>query len=445
MEEINLREVSIFFLKRLWLIIILTIIFTMFGYFYITEIETPLYQSYTTLILTKSDTQDEITQTELQINEQLVSSYSEIIKSKKILRKIIVNLQLNYSIVELSEKINVSNVADTSLIKISVTDENPNRAASIANQIAEVFSKEIIDIFNINNVKIIDVAEASNVPYNTQIIKQTIIFSIIGLIISAGIVFLLYYFDSTIKSYDTVGEKIQLPVLGLISKSSRKRKRKLITSFSPKSRLSEELRTIRTNLQFSIANKEFKSILITSSIPSEGKSFVSSNLAIIFAETYKKVLLVDCDMRKGRQHEIFGISNTNGLSDLLLSDSEKNYANYVKKTNVKNLSIITRGHIPSNPGELLNSDKNKRLLEVLSDAYDLIIYDCVPVNGLSDSIIMSNIVDEVFIVCCIGYTPIKLLKNTKKALVNTPLAGIIINKIPSLGKHYYDRYYYGRK
>lgn len=220
-------------------------------------------------------------------------------------------------------------------------------------------------------------------------------------------------------------------------------KRELIVDHDPKSSLSESIKNIRTNLQFSSIDGQVKNILVTSSTSGEGKSFISANLAVAFAKLGSNVLIVDCDMRLGRQHEIFGVSNSNGLSNLLIDDIDKNYENYIQQTDVKNVSVLTRGIVPPNPSELLASEKNKHLMELLSKKFDYIIWDCVPVIGLTDSIIMAPLVDKIVVVATYKKTPIEVLKNTNTALdkFKDKIAGVVLNGIPFKGNHYYSSYY----
>lgn len=220
-------------------------------------------------------------------------------------------------------------------------------------------------------------------------------------------------------------------------------KSELIVDFDPKSSLSESIKNIRTNLQFSSIDEQVKNILVTSSAANEGKSFISANLAVAFAKLGSNVLIVDCDMRLGRQHEIFGVSNANGLSNLLIDDIDNNYESYIQKTNIKNVSVLTRGIVPPNPSELLASTKNRHLIELLSKKFDYIIWDCVPVVGLTDSIIMAPLVDKIVIVATYKKTPIEVLKNANIALdkFKDKIAGVVLNKVPFKGNHYYSSYY----
>lgn len=218
----------------------------------------------------------------------------------------------------------------------------------------------------------------------------------------------------------------------------------LVVEANPKSSVSEAIKAIRTNLQFSSIDKKLKTVLVTSSMPGEGKSFISCNLATAFVQDGNKVLLVDCDMRKGRQHKVFQVSNEKGLSTLLLGPiNASNVKSFVQRTKINNLDILTMGIVPPNPSELLNSANMKNLIDLLSKEYDLVIFDGVPVNGLTDSVIMSKLVDEVVVVTAMKQTPIELLEQTKKTLeaVDANVAGVIVNKVPNKnGGYYYGNY-----
>ena len=195
-------------------------------------------------------------------------------------------------------------------------------------------------------------------------------------------------------------------------------KSELIVEKKPKSTISEDIRTIRTNLEFSLVD-DAKTIMITSSVPGEGKSFISSNLAAAFAQNNKKVLLIDCDMRLGRTHKIFEISNKKGLSNLILKlDDDTAYEEYIQKTDVKNLFVIPRGMVPPNPSELLSSKRFVKIIKDLKKVFDQIILDSVPVNGLSDALVISKTADKVLIVSRYSKTDIADLENTRRSLEN---------------------------
>ena len=211
----------------------------------------------------------------------------------------------------------------------------------------------------------------------------------------------------------------------------------------PKSHVSEAIRTLRTNLEFTFVGNEKNVILITSSMPGEGKSFISANLAASFSMIDCKTILIDADMRKGRQHKIFNVSNARGYSNLLIDDFKNNYSSYIKNTEVKNLYLLTCGTVPPNPSELLNSDRNKELFKFLTSKFDIVIFDGVPCNGLPDSAIMSTLTDKTLIVSAENVTPKSLLENTRKSILNvgSNVSGIILNKINMKNNKYYGKYY----
>ena len=219
-------------------------------------------------------------------------------------------------------------------------------------------------------------------------------------------------------------------------------KDELIVFSKPKSNISEDIRTIRTNLKFT-ANDDAKVLLVTSSVPGEGKSFISSNLAAAFAQTGEKVLLVDADLRLGRVHKIFNQSAAKGFSNMLISGTSEDLPEYIKKTTIPNLYIVSRGTVPPNPSELLNSSSCKKLVNIFRENFDRVIFDGVPVNGLPDSLVLANLVDRVIIVTTIGYTSIDELNQTKKALeqIDANIAGVVLNKAPTTKRGKYSNYY----
>ena len=220
-------------------------------------------------------------------------------------------------------------------------------------------------------------------------------------------------------------------------------KDELVIQTKPKSNISEDIRTIRTNLQFTSSDEESKVILITSSIPGEGKSFISSNLATAFSQTGESTLLIDCDLRLGRVHKIFGVSNDKGFSNLLVGQNVVDCAEYIKKTSIPDLYVIPRGTIPPNPSELLNSSNTKKIINFLRENFDHIIFDGPPINGLPDSLVMAQLVDRVVLVTTVGYTKIDELNEAKKALekIDANIAGIIVNKTPGTKRGKYSNYY----
>ena len=225
------------------------------------------------------------------------------------------------------------------------------------------------------------------------------------------------------------------------------KKKDLAINRNPKSIFAESIKGIRTNIAFSsLDDKEVKIIINTSPEAGDGKSFITANLAAAYAQEGKKVLLIDADLRRGRQHEIFEIMNvtSGGYTNLILNYHPKiSLSKYIFPTFDKNIDLLPTGPTPPNPVELLASENNKKLLERLRTKYDLILMDCPPTVGLSDAIILSTLSDVNLVTVSVKKTKMENLERTKKAFdqANTKIDGVILNKDQLKGNKYYNYYY----
>lgn len=228
MEEIDLKELFEFIKKKIGLLITITVVICLLGCVYGLFIQKPMYKSYTTIILGGNETtaSQTITQSDITLNKNLVDTYAEIVKSRRVLKQVIAELDLEETYEELSNKISVSSVNNTEIIKITVVDSNPIEAKNVANVTANFFSKEVVKLYNMNNVNVLDEANEANEPYNINISKQVIIYFFIGIIIALSILFIIFYFDRTIKSVEQVEQKIKLPILGGVEEYKKGGKRK---------------------------------------------------------------------------------------------------------------------------------------------------------------------------------------------------------------------------
>ncbi len=220
MEELDLKElVGIFWNKKIQIILIV-LIFAIIGFIYTIGFTTPKYSSSTTLVLASQqknqESADAITTTDVTLNSKLVSTYSELVKSKNVIRQVKSNLNIDESENTLKNNVKVSSVKDTELIEITVTNESPINAAKIANETAKVFTDKIKEIYNIDNVQVVDVAEPASTPSNINHKKDIVIFAFIGLVVAAGYVLVLNMFDTTIKTAEEIEKEFKLPVLASI-------------------------------------------------------------------------------------------------------------------------------------------------------------------------------------------------------------------------------------
>lgn len=217
--------------------------------------------------------------------------------------------------------------------------------------------------------------------------------------------------------------------------------RHLITQLNPRSSISEQYRTIRTNLNFTSVDNELRSILITSSSMDEGKSLTAANLAIVYAQQGRKVLLVDADLRKPTVHYTFRLNNLRGLTNILVT--KEGLETVTQISSMDNLDVITSGPIPPNPSELLSSNKMKSFLEEVLNIYDVIIFDTPPVLAVTDAQILANIVDGSLLVIRSGQTEYDAAIKAKEALepAKAKLLGAVLNDVEKKETNYY--YYYG--
>lgn len=221
MEELDLKELFNLFWSKKAAIILIILIFMVIGAIYTIGFTIPMYSSSTTLVLATSGNNDTntnttITATEITVNSKLVSTYSELVKSKNILRQVISNLGIKVDEDNLRKNITVSSVKDTELIEITVKNENPAYSAQIANEIAKVFTEKVKEIYNIDNVQIVDEAEVSDAPSNINHKKDVVIFAFIGIVVAVCYVLVANMLDTTVKTAEDIEKGFKVPVLASI-------------------------------------------------------------------------------------------------------------------------------------------------------------------------------------------------------------------------------------
>ncbi len=449
MEEINIGD-FFKYLKRYIITVVVVVAVAVVGILaYDTSIKKPVYQAQTTVLIAKTDAIEGSSAAninDVNVSQKLVATYSEIAKSELVLNKVIENLGLHSTAKELGGSVTIKPVNDTSILAISVKNLDAKLSAVIANEIASVLTEQIKIFYGTDNTTQLSLAATPESPANNTTSRDIVLAAIIAALAVVGVAFLKYYLDDTVKYNEDIEKTIGMPVTGRISKGEVKTRKvggELIAENLPKAIVSENIKSLRTNLQFTAVDKDLETILVTSTNASEGKSFVAANLAISFAQADKRVLLVDCDLRKGRVHRLFNLSNSRGLSNLLAGDL-RIFSKYINPTKIKNLSIITCGTYPPNPSELLASKKNKDLVKLLSNYFDIVIFDGAPIGGLADSVILSSIMDETLIVVRDGFTKKADLLAARDSLnkVNANIAGVVFNMVNRTSSKYYSTYYY---
>lgn len=463
MEEIDLVELLKMFWRKKNLIILITILFIGIGYIYTTRFITPMYTSTTTLVLASNNEKNKSNTTstaaEVAVNTKLVSTYSELIKSQKVLREVVADTGINITEEQLKKEISIESVSSTSLINISVEDKIPENSSKIANEIANVFTKKVAEIYNINNVQIVNQAEIPQGPSNINHKKDIVIFGLVGLLVSITYIIIANMLDTTIKSSEELDDIFGLPILASIpmygKKSQKGNDKELIVDKDPKSPISEVFRTLRANIQFMNTKKKSKVVLITSTVEGEGKSWIAANLAVTFAQAGKLALLIDADMRKGRQYDMFNIKAkpgiSNYLSGIINENKEKNedeindIENYIQETQIKNLYVIPSGDVPPNPSELLLSHKMKEVIKKLKEQCDVIIVDGTQCDLIADSLVLARLADTTIITTAYKQTKKENLRKVIEKIINVggKNIGFVLNKVHISEKKYEESYYYG--
>jgi capsular exopolysaccharide synthesis family protein len=307
-------------------------------------------------------------------------------------------------------------------------------------------AKEIESMVGVSssNIHIIDRASLPIFPFKPKVKQNLLLAIVLGFLVGLGCAFVVEYFADTITNPDQIMDRFQIPILGavpLAKSNSQSPEKTFITD--PRAPLSEAIRTSKASIQLSGADSNSKSVLITSTMPSEGKTTIAVNLSLSFAVSGEKVVLIDSDLRKPRIHKVFNIktgSNGCGLSSFLAGVTDRMR---LCGGGIENLRVIPSGPIPPNPVELLASKRFKILLDQLADKYDRIILDGPPYNGFADILVMSQHVKGIILVSSTGETSRQALSHFKKGInnVNGTILGAIVNKVNTAKRYGYQSYY----
>jgi capsular exopolysaccharide synthesis family protein len=314
---------------------------------------------------------------------------------------------------------------------------------------------ELSGLLRTSNVRVLDPARPNNVPVRPNVKAALVIALMLGSVFGVGFAFALERINDTISSQAEVEEKLGLPFLGimpLIPNEGDPALCDLHIHRQPKSYVAECCRAIRTNLLFMSPDKPFRTLLVCSSGPQEGKSTSTVGLGVALAQSGDRVLIVDTDMRRPRIHNVFRVPNDHGVSSVIVG--EESLDSVIKSTEVPNLFVLPCGPIPPNPAELLHTKAFKELLSAVSSKFDRVILDSPPIGALTDAVVLSTEVDGVVMVLKAGKTPREAVKRAARLLggVNAKLFGVILNKVdpsdPHSGGYFYayrqHGYYYGR-
>ena len=346
-------------------------------------------------------------------------------------------------------------------INTAIGGESPEELAAMSlleTQLKETQIRYTDAFNNLNELQIAQAKESSNlVPVESALIPQqpisprvrtnTLLATAVGAMLAIGLIFLMEYMDDTVKNPDDVSQETGLSTIGAIAKfdhDETEMSSRLITKNSPRDPVSEAYRVVRTNLSFSMVDDNLKSMIVTSSAPSEGKSTTAANLAVVMAQTGKRVMLVDADLRRPVQHKIFELSNNRGLTTAIL-DTNSNIEDHIQDSGIRNLRIMSSGPIPPNPSELLSSQRMEQLLTMLRQHADFVVFDTPPILTVTDSTVLSTQVGGTLLVIDTGNTRRSTLAQAYELIGSSGghVYGALLNRLkPSRRGYYYNYYYY---
>jgi non-specific protein-tyrosine kinase len=267
-----------------------------------------------------------------------------------------------------------------------------------------------------------------------------------GAFFAFGIAFLINYFRaSVVESSETIEKQIGVPTLGVIAEiKGTQLPEKLVTERQPRSPIAEAYRVLRTNLDFSTGDKPVKTMLVTSSSPVEGKTTTAANLAVAIAQSGKRVILVDTDLRRPSIHKLFEQSNTRGVTTALLEEEGGGIGDHVLATGINNLYLMPSGPLPPNPADLLGSARMAELIRDLSHYSDMVIFDSPPLFAVADATLLAGVCDAVLLVAHAQTTRVDVLKKATEQIMQAGanLLGVVLNRASISGDGYSQYYYY---
>lgn len=462
-QQISIKDLFLLFWNHIILLIIMLVVGAASAYAYTTFAIAPQYSSHISMyVQTYTDITNENSYNDISKSKQLINTYIQVLKDDAVMTSVGEELLKSFDTETLSGSfamsdgrikpsslascISISTVTDTSAITIVATTKNAELSAAVCNELCKQANYFTDKAIGVGEIKSIDTAKVYPNPVSPNKIKNTALGGIALMMIAAFVIFIIDFFDNTIKGSEYLSKKYKKAILGeiddvVVSKKQQSEDQVTLLNDSVPFNVVESYKSMRTNISFSMSTSENKALIITSANPSEGKSTTAANIAITMADEGQKVLLIDADMRKPTQHKIFDVKNENGLSSVL--SKMKKLEECVQKTAVPTLSILTSGPIPPNPSELLSSPQTAKLFEKASEEYSVIVIDSPPINVVSDTLNLSQNVAGILSIVRCGYTTqddIKELMN-KADMAHMNVLGFVLTRVKRKNSsHYYKKY-----
>ncbi|MGV8881631.1 MAG: polysaccharide biosynthesis tyrosine autokinase [Rhodoglobus sp.] len=441
-------------LRKGWVLIVLCALVGIAASAGYSLLQTPKYSSSSQVFVStqSGDTASDLVQGS-NFTQARVKTYSSLVTTPIVLLPVIASLGLDMTAAELAKQVTSAAPLDTTLISITVIDDDPVLAADIANAASQSLTAVVEEIETTSGqdaspIKLTRVQDATvpAIPVSPNIPLNLALGLLVGLALGLGVAVLREVLDTRIRNERDVEMITDVPIMGGIAFDSKAAQRPLIVQDDPLSARAESFRTLRTNMQFVDIERAHRSFVVTSAIQSEGKSTTAANLAIATSDAGSRVLIVDADLRRPKLADYMGLDGTVGLTDVLVGKVSLKDA--IQPWGRGTLSVLPAGTIPPNPSELLGSAPMQKLVDLLFDNFDVVIFDAPPLLPVTDAAILTKKVGAVVLVTAAGRTHKNQLQGAINALQNVgaQASGIILTMLPDKGPdaYGYARYgYYG--
>jgi capsular exopolysaccharide synthesis family protein len=377
-----------------------------------------------------------------------VQSYADVVNTPLVLQPVIDSLGLETSVPDLSASIEATSPSDTVIVEITAADEDPESAARIANAVASSFESAVSGLVPPNaegvtpvKITVLQAASVPALPSSPNVPLFLAVGTLVGLVIGLALAIARQILDTKVRNEHDVEVITDAPIVGGIAFDARTPQNPLVLRDDPRSPRAESFRTLRTNLQFVGVGSKSHSFVLTSSIPGEGKSTTSANLAIAMALAGQRVVIVDADMRKPRLADYLGVEGAVGLTDILVGRAEP--SDVIVRWGDTNLYVLPAGRLPPNPSELLGSAAMVDLIASLEKTFDIALFDAPPLLPVTDAAILATKTGGALLMVAAGKAHKNQVRGAVSTLANVgaKVAGVVMTMLPTKGP---DSYGYGR-
>ncbi|GAA0374434.1 polysaccharide biosynthesis tyrosine autokinase [Microbispora corallina] len=430
-----------------WLLLLLALLAGLGGAVVVTANTPPTYVAAISMLVSADDREGSVS-TAIQagvLSQQRVQSYATLLTSRRVVGQVVSERDVQ----SLQGSLTADVIPNTAILRVTVRDTHPARAAARANGLGAAFARLIDQIERPTpksrptvRITIVDDAEVPQAPVAPRPLLNLALGVLIALLTAVGALALRDRLDTTIKTAEVLQRITKSSLLGVIGYERDARKHPLIVHGNGRSSRSESFRSLRTNLQFIGVDRQPKSLVVTSCLPDEGKSSTSANLAITMAQAGWRVILVDGDLRRPCLPRYLGIEGGTGLTDVLIDQAS--LPEVIQTWGPSGLSVLPSGRIPPNPSELLGSQGMRAVLARLAEAYDMVIIDAPPLLPVTDAAALGAICDGALLVVRHGRTRREQVARAEELLssINARLVGTVLNFAPARQGDYYG-YGYG--